>query len=143
MAFGKWSFLMKYIWPPSVIAGVLALLREWQRSGVKTKAILTVFFIPALFCVAGLVIRIAYFVLFNLPSFILSVLGWLLLISLFSGGGLYCYERLSGKRASHDSASYDYDIPSGGAADEKTEKDKNNWFHNKKNWFSDIKWIKK
>jgi len=142
MAFGKWSFLMKYIWPPSVIAGVLALLREWQRSGVKTKAILTVFFIPALFCVAGLVIRIAYFVLFNLPSFVLSVLGWLLLISLFSGGGLFCYEKISGKRALHDSTSYDYDVSSG-EADEKAEKGKKNWFQDKKNWFNDIKWTKK
>ena len=132
MAFGKLSFITKYIWPPSVISGVLALLREWQRSNVKTKAILGVFFIPAIFCVGGLVFNIAYFVLFKLPAFVLSVLGWLLLISLFSGGGLFCYEKMSGKRATHDEASSAYDVTS----DEQTG-------NGKKNWFGDVKWFKK
>jgi len=120
----------------------MTLIREWQRGDVKTKAILAVFFIPALLCVAGLVFRIAYFILFNLPSFILSVLGWLLLISLFSGGGLFCYEKISGKRASNDAKPFDFDIPSGGA-DEKDDKSKKNWFQDKKNWFNDFKWLKK
>ena len=128
----RWSFLMKYIWPPSVFSGVMALIREWQRGNVKTKAVLAVFFIPALLCVAGLVFRIAYFILFNLPSFILSVLGWLLLISLFSGGGLFCYEKISGKRTANDSTPYAYDVTS----DEKTGADK-------KNWFNDMKWFRK
>ena len=132
MALGKWSFLMKYIWPPSVIASVLALLREWHRCDMKNKTILAVFFIPAMVCVGGLVIRIAYFVLFHLPSFILSILGWLMLISLFSGGGLFCYEKISGKRASQDSASYDYDATS----EEETGK-------GPKKWFDDMKWFKK
>jgi len=111
---------------------MLALLGEWQRSDVKSKAILAVFFIPALFCVGGLVICIGYFVLFNLPSFILSVLGWLLLISLFSGGGLFCYEKISGKSSTRDSSSYDYDVTPG----EGTVKGPKNWFH-------DAKWFKK
>ena len=128
----QWSFLWKYIWPPSVFSGMLALLGEWQRSDVKSKAILAVFFIPALFCVGGLVICIGYFVLFNLPSFILSVLGWLLLISLFSGGGLFCYEKISGKSSTRDSSSYDYDVTPG----EGTVKGPKNWFH-------DAKWFKK
>jgi len=91
-----------------------------------------VFFIPALFCAGGLIIQVAYFVLFNLPSFILSVLGWLLLISLFSGGGLFCYEKISGKRAARDTTSYVYDVTPG----EETEK-------GKKAWFDDVKWFKK
>jgi hypothetical protein len=132
MARGWWSLVMKYIWPPSVISGMLALFREWQRSDVKNKAILTVFFIPAIFSVGGLLVCIAYFVLFHLPSFILSVLGWLLLISLFSGGGLFCYEKISGKRAADNSASYAWDAASG----EETGK-------NKENWFDDVKWFKK
>ena len=132
MAFGKWSYLLKYVWPPSVISGVLALLGEWHRSDVKTKAVLTVFFIPALFSVGGLVVCIAYFVLFKLPSFILSVLGWLLLISLFSGGGLYCYEIINDKRGVRDSTSSAYDVTPG----ENARKDK-------KNWFNDMKWFKK
>jgi hypothetical protein len=132
ISMGRWSFLLKYIWPPSVFSGVLALLGEWQRSDVKTKAILAVFFIPALFSVGGLVVCVAYFVLFHLPSFILSGVGWLLLISLFSGGGLFCYEKISGKRASHDSTPYAYDVTS----DEETVKEK-------KNWFDNMKWFKK
>ena len=128
MAFGKWSFLLKYIWPPSVISGVLALLREWHGCDAKNKAILAIFFIPAMFCVGGLVVCIAYFVLFHLPSFILSVLGWLMLISLFSGGGLFCYEKMLDKRNSDGSEPYDV-TPEG-----ETEKDKKNWFENNK-WF--------
>jgi hypothetical protein len=116
MAFkaGSASFLFKYIWPPSVFAEVYTLFGEWQRSDVKNKALLGVFFIPAMLSLGGLVLCIAYFVLFKLPSFILSVLGWLLLVSLFSGGGLFCYERLVEKRApgssqTRHSESYDYD----------------------------------
>ena len=127
----RWSFLLKYIWPPSVIAGVLALLSKWQSSDVKTKAMLTVFFIPALFCVGGLIVCISYFILFNLPSFILSVLGWLLLISLFSGGGLFCHDKLSGKRPT-DSTPDPYDV----SFSERTGTEK-------KNWFEDMKWFKK
>ena len=132
MAYGWWSFLMKYIWPPSVFSGVLTLLKGWNRSDIKTKAILAVFFIPAMFSVGGLIVYIAYFILFQLPSFILSVLGWLLLISLFSGGGLFCYEKLSGKRINHDSTPYAFDV----TPDETPGKDK-------KNWFNDMKWFKK
>ncbi|MCL2009715.1 MAG: hypothetical protein FWG71_04115 [Synergistaceae bacterium] len=134
MAFGWWPLLMKYIWPPFVMSGVLALLGEWQRSDIKNKAILAVFFIPAMLSVGGLLVYIAHFVLFKLPSFILSVLGWLLLISLFSGGGLYCYEKISGKQTAraHDPASYVYDV----TPDGKAEKDK-------KNWFDDVKWFRK
>ena len=130
MAFGKWSFLVKYIWPPSVISGVLALLRGWNRCDMKNKAILAIFFIPAMFCVGGLVVCIAYFVLFHLPSFVLSVLGWLLLISLFSGGGLYCYEKICVKRDPDDSEPYDV------TPEEETEKDRKKWFEN-------MKWLKK
>ncbi|MDR2174574.1 MAG: hypothetical protein LBO82_01380 [Synergistaceae bacterium] len=113
MAFkaGAASYLFKYIWPPSVFAEARVLFREWQRSGVRNKAILGVFFIPAMLSLGGLLLCVAYFVLFKLPSFILSVLGWLLLTSLFSGGGLFCYEKLVGKRPSETrrAESYDYD----------------------------------
>jgi hypothetical protein len=116
----------------------MALLREWHRSDIKNKAVLAVFFIPAMLSVAGLVICIAYFVLFKLPSFILSVLGWLLLISLFSGGGLFCYEKMSGKRVPNDSPDY-YDVPPA----EDGEKDKKKWFDDKKIWLKGAKWFKK
>ena len=132
---GRLSFIMKYIWPPSVISGVLALLRSWHRSDAKSKAILAVFFIPAMLCVGMLLFYIAHFALFVLPSFVLTILGWLLLISLFSGGGLFCHEKITGKRATNDSTDstqYAYDVtPDGGTG------------KGKKNWFDDMKWFKK
>ena len=124
---------MNYIWPPSVISKVMALLREWRRSDMKDKAILAVFFIPAMLSVGWLVFEIAFFILFNLPAFILRVLGLLLLISLFSGGGIFCYEKVCGKRAAGNPEPYAYDAASG-----ETDAAKN-----KKNWFDDIKWFKK
>ena len=132
MAFGKWSFLMKYIWPTSVFSGVLALLGEWHRSDSKTKAILAVFFIPAMICTGMLLFYVARFVLFVLPSFILTILGWLLLISLFSGGGLFCCDKIRGKPRANDSKPYDYDV----TPDREAQK-------GKKNWFDDMKWFKK
>jgi len=111
---------------------MFVLAGEWRRSDTKGKVILAVFFIPALFCVGGLIVQIAYFILFNLPAFILSVLGWLILISLFSGGGIFCYEKISGQRATRDSTSDFYDV----TPDYGTGKDK-------KAWFDDVKWFKK
>jgi hypothetical protein len=91
----SWSFLFRYIWPPSVLTGVCSLFGEWQRGDAKNKILVGIFFIPALFSLGGLLLCVAYFVLFKLPSFILEVLGWLLLTSLFSGGGLLCCEKLT------------------------------------------------
>jgi hypothetical protein len=103
------SFFFKYIWPPAVFAEVCVLFGEWQSSGIKNKAILSVFFIPALLSLGGLVLCVAYFVLFKLPSFILSVLGWLLLISIFSGGGLFCYDRFFKSPGGSGTGSYEYE----------------------------------
>ena len=135
MAFGKWSFLLKYIWPPSVFSGVLTLIREWHKCDVKNKAILVVLFTPAFLSVGGLVLYIVRFVLFVLPSFILTLMLCLLLISLFSGGALFFYEKIRGKRTSRDQASYDYDVTS----DVESEDDEKS----KKKWFDDMKWFKK
>ncbi len=143
---GYWSYLFRYVWPPSVFAGVWSLMGEWQRSDVKDRAILGVFFIPALLSVAGLLVCVAYFVLFKLPSFILSVLGWLLLISIFSGGGMFCYERLRGKKTSGPTHyattdAYDATATTGnanpGPSNPNTESDKRgNWFDGVRN----MKW---
>lgn len=142
---GSWSFLFKYVWPPAVFAGVWSLMGEWQRSNPKDKALLAVFFIPSLLSVGGLLVCIAYFVLFKLPAFVLSVLGWLLLISIFSGGGLFCYERLHGKKVetpTHHSTEDVYDVTpptrdagTGEASKTKTGK-KQNWFDGVRN----MKW---
>ena len=131
---GTVSFLLKYIWPPSVFAEVHVLFKEWQRSDVKNKAILGVFFIPAVLSLGGLLLCVAYFVLFKLPSFILSVLGWLLLVSLFSGGGLFCYEKLVEKRTpgtsrTHHTESHEYDATTTAeSARAETKEKARSWF---------------
>lgn len=145
---GHWGYLLKYVWPPSVLAGMWSLMGEWQRSDVKNRAILTVFFIPALFSLGGLLVCVAYFVLFKLPSFILSVLGWLLLISLFSGGGLFFYEKLRGKEGKDTSGPAHYTTTTSenvdatsfdasfGAPSESKGNKHGNWFDNVRN----MKW---
>ena len=145
---GHWSFLFKYVWPPAVFAGMWSLMSEWQRSDVKNRTILTIFFIPALFSLGGLLVCVAYFVLFKLPSFILSVLGWLLLISLFSGAGLFFYEKLKGKSTSgptHYATTNTYDATaehtatssdSGATASGSKESKHDNWFDSVRN----MKW---
>jgi hypothetical protein len=134
------SLLLKYIWPPSVFAEVYALFGEWQRGGVKEKAILGVFFIPALLSLGGLLLCVAYFVLFKLPSFILSVLGWLLLTSLFSGGGLFCYEKIVEKGApsskTRRASSSDYDATATAEDVEAKVKEK------AKKWFDGVRYMK-
>jgi hypothetical protein len=137
---GAASFLFKYIWPPAVFAELRALFAEWQRSDAKNKAILGVFFIPAMLSLGGLLLCVAYFVLFKLPSFILSVMGWLLLTSLFSGGGLFCYERLVEKKSPNSSKtrraeSYDYDATVTAedvkeSANAETRETPKKWFEN-------------
>jgi hypothetical protein len=115
----------------------MSLLGEWRRCDLKDRAILTVFFIPALLSVGGLLFCVAWFVLFKLPAFILSVLGWLLLISLFSGGGLFCNEKIRGGRPSENStrhASDVYDVPNGDAS--QSEGPPKNWFDGIRN----MKW---
>jgi len=53
-----------------------------------------------LFCVLGLLFSVASFVLFVLPSFILRLLGWGLLTTLFGAAGAYCHDRLKGRSSS-------------------------------------------
>jgi len=147
MRFGWWSVFVEYIWPPSVIAKVLTLFSEWHRSDTKDKAILALFFVPALICAGGLIFHIASF-MFQLVVFVVWTLGWLLLTSLFSSGGLYCYDKMNDKRSSASatrrSVSDFYDV----TIDEEMKrddmkKDKKTWFDDKKAWFDDIKWFRK
>ena len=129
----RWlSIFMEYIWPPSVISKLFALFIEWQRCDAKNKTILTLFFIPALLCAGGLAFHVAHFILFHLPSFVMGILYWLLLISLLSGGGLFCYEKVNNRRVTHDSSQNFYDV----TPDEEPEK-------SKKTWFDDVKWFRK
>lgn len=91
------SHLMTYLWPPRLFAGLSCILSEWRRSDLRDRGMLLLVFSPMLICTGCLLFSIASFVLFVLPSFVLSVFGWLLLISIFGGGGLYLREKLSGR----------------------------------------------
>ncbi|GHV37431.1 hypothetical protein FACS1894187_14120 [Synergistales bacterium] len=126
----SWSSIYKYVWPPSVLGRVISLYMDWRGSNMKDKLILGVFFIPALLSVGGLLFCVAWFVLFNLPSFILSVLGWLLLTSIFSGAGAYCYDKIKQKPTSS------------GDEPKVTVEDESAWNDVKtgqKKWFEDVK----
>ena len=138
----NWRSLLRYLWPGSVFSGVMNIIKEWRHCDVKTKAMLAVFFIPAILSVVGLVASIARFVLFVLPAFVMTLLGWLLLILLFGGGGLFCYEKMSGKRVTNNSTSF-YDVTPN-SSDGETGDTKQDWFGDKKNWFDDVKrWTRK
>ncbi|MDR3265100.1 MAG: hypothetical protein LBT15_03715 [Synergistaceae bacterium] len=123
-----------------MFAGVMTLLGEWRRRDLKDRAVLAVFFIPAFLSVGGLLLCVAWFVLFRLPSFILNVLGWLLLISLFSGGGLFCCEKIRGKKLSEDptrcSAPDTYDVTAEPTDAPQNENKQKNWFDGMRN----MKW---
>jgi hypothetical protein len=124
-----------------VFAGVMALLGEWRRCELKDRALLTLFFIPAFLSGGGLLLCIAWFVLFKLPSFILSVLGWLLLTSIFSGGGLFCCEKIRGKKLSKDPTRYStsdaYDATAENLDAEPTGSE-----NKQKNWFDGVRNMK-
>ena len=137
----SWTFLWKYLWPPTVFSNVLRLFQEWRACDLKDRALLSALFLPAFLAVGGLLFNVAYFVLFKLPSFILSLLGWVLLISLFSGAGLFFYERVWSKRASQRSGTsfeettvFVEDADEGGA--ETGNRDPGKWFNDLKN----MKW---
>jgi hypothetical protein len=116
----------------------MTLLGEWHRCELRDKAILAFFFIPALLSAGGLLFCVAWFVLFKLPSFILSVLGWLLLTSLFSGGGLFCSEKLRGGRLFEGTrhAPGTYDVPPADETPQGEGRKRTNWFEGMRN----MKW---
>ena len=45
----------------------------------------------------GVIFTIIYFVLFVLPSYLFSILGWGMLTALFGAGGKYCFKYFTGK----------------------------------------------
>lgn len=136
-----WSNTLRYLWPPKLLAGLSFILSEWHRSDIKEKTLLLILFAPMLFCILGLLYSVASFVLFILPSFILSVLGWGLLIALFGGGGLFFFEKMQGKRASQDShytSSTTYDFSTDENSTDAGEAASNS--PPKASWFKNVKW---
>lgn len=87
--------IYNFLSPAIVIGGLGDLFTIWQGASPKERVILIVSFAPMGICLVGLLLSIASFVLFVLPSFVLRFLGWLLLTAIFAAGGKYCYLRMT------------------------------------------------
>lgn len=79
------------------MSGMDYVFKLWQDSDAKERGILLLTFSPMFISLGGLVFSIIYFVLFVLPSFLFSILGWGILTALFGAGGKYCYKYFTGK----------------------------------------------
>lgn len=124
------GYLMRLVKPSIYISGMDHVFKLWQESNTKERGILLLTFSPMFVSMGGVLFSIVYFVLFVLPSFLFSVLGWGILTALFGAGGKYCYKYFTGKEIkdegnknvidvdfSEDSASdSDSDAPEAGEA---------------------------
>ena len=90
------DYLAKFIKPSLYLSGLSDVIKLWQESDAKERGILLLTFAPMLLCLGGFVFTIIHFVLFVLPSFLFSLLGWGLLSTLFGYGGKYLYKHLTG-----------------------------------------------
>ena len=79
------------------MSGMDYVFKLWQESDAKERGILLLTFSPMFISLGGLIFSIIYFVLFVLPSFLFSILGWGILTALFGAGGKYCYKYFTGK----------------------------------------------
>lgn len=139
------SYLLKYLWPPKLLSGLSFVLGEWHKSDAKDKTLLLLIFSPMMVCVLGLLFSIAGFVLFVLPSFVLKVLGWLLLIALFGAGGLFFYEKTQGKHSSGSTRytnSAAYDVSSEKTDASASEKEPNAEENITNKWFKEVRNMK-
>lgn len=94
--FGKIrDYFIRFIKPSLYLGGFDYFLRLWKDADVKDKGILILMFTPMFFCFAGFIFSIMYFVLFVLPSYLFTIIGWVLLTALFGAGGKYFYAHLT------------------------------------------------
>lgn len=91
------GYVMKLVKPSMYMSGMDYVFKLWQDSDAKERGILLLTFSPMFISLGGLVFSIIYFVLFVLPSFLFSILGWGILTALFGAGGKYCYKYFTGK----------------------------------------------
>ena len=91
------EYLMKFLRPSLYISGLDYFLKLWNQSDAKERGILLLVFSPMFLCTGGLIFSLIYFVLFVLPSFLFSILGWGILAALFGAGGRYCFKYFTGK----------------------------------------------
>ena len=91
------EYVAKLVKPPMYISGMDYVFKLWQESDTKERGILLLTFAPMFLSMGGFIFTIIYFVLFVLPSYLFSVLGWGILTALFGAGGKYCFKYFTGK----------------------------------------------
>lgn len=91
------GYVTKLLKPSMYISGMDYVFKLWQESDTKERGILLLTFSPMFLSMGGFVFTIIYFVLFVMPSYLFSVLGWGILTALFGAGGKYCYKYFTGK----------------------------------------------
>lgn len=130
------SYLIRYLWPPRLLARLSFVWGEWHKSDARERSLLLLVFAPMMACILGLLFSVAGFVLFVLPSFILKVFGWLLLAALFGGAGVFFHEKIKGKPTPSRGADPDpYDIASEPQAPEEPAQESV-----RSRWFKNMKW---
>ncbi|MBQ7559320.1 MAG: hypothetical protein IJT20_03635 [Synergistaceae bacterium] len=98
------DYIMKFIKPSLYLGGFDHFLNIWREADIRDKGILALMFAPMFFCFAGFILSIMYFVLFVLPSYLFTFIGWILLTALFGAGGKYFYAHLTHKEMPEKSA---------------------------------------
>lgn len=91
------GYVTKLLKPSMYISGMDYVFKLWQEADAKERGILLLTFSPMFLSMGGFVFTIIYFVLFVLPSYLFSLLGWGVLTALFGAGGKYCYKYFTGK----------------------------------------------
>ncbi|MBR0279275.1 MAG: hypothetical protein IJQ75_04775 [Synergistaceae bacterium] len=91
------QYAMKFLKPSLYMGGLDFVLSIWREADAKERGILILVFAPMFVCMGGFIFTIIYFVLFVLPSYLFSFLGWGILTALFGAGGKYCYNYFTGK----------------------------------------------
>ena len=110
---------MKFIKPSLYLGGFDYFLGLWKAADAKDRGILVLMFAPMFFCLAGLIFSIIYFVLFVLPSYLFTFIGWALLTTLFGAGGKYFYAQVTHRDMSERSAPEVVDVEIVSAGKEK------------------------
>ena len=93
------GYFMRLVKPSMYISGMDYVFKLWQDSDTKERGILLLTFSPMFLSMGGVIFTIIYFVLFVLPSYLFSILGWGMLTALFGAGGKYCFKYFTGKDA--------------------------------------------
>ena len=88
---------MRLVKPSMYISGMDYVFKLWNDSDTKERGILLLTFSPMFLSMGGVIFTIIYFVLFVLPSYLFSILGWGMLTALFGAGGKYCFKYFTGK----------------------------------------------